>query len=126
MPSPLRAQRLGCITIPAARPPKPLRARSKGPAARQFWLTGKAQNLSDVTLRTAFFLILSGLATGASWLCYFRALQIGDASRVAPLDKLSVVFVAVIAAVFLGERLSGLNWGGVPLIAAGSILVAVG
>jgi transporter family protein len=90
------------------------------------WFTGKAQTLSDVSPRTAIFLALSGLATGASWLCYFRALQLGDASRVAPVDKLSVVFVALIAALFLGERLSGLGWGGVALIAAGSILVAVG
>lgn len=88
--------------------------------------TGKLQGWSEVTPRTALFLILSGLATGASWLCYFRALQLGDAGRVAPVDKLSVVFVAVIAALFLGERLSGLGWGGVALIAIGSVMVAVG
>ena len=68
--------------------------------------------------------MLSGLATGASWLCYFRALKLGDAARVAPLDKLSVVLVAVISVVFLGERLSGANWAGVGLIAAGAVLVA--
>jgi transporter family protein len=88
--------------------------------------TGKLQGWSEVTPRTALFLVLSGLATGASWLCYFRALQLGDAGRVAPVDKLSVVFVAVIAALFLGERLSGLGWGGVALIAIGSVMVAVG
>ncbi|RUU78545.1 transporter, partial [Mesorhizobium sp. M7A.T.Ca.TU.009.01.1.2] len=67
---------------------------------------------------------LSGLATGASWLCYFRALKIGNAAQVAPIDKLSVVLVAVFGAAFLGERLSGANWLGVALIAAGAVLVA--
>ena len=74
--------------------------------------------------RTYIFLGLSGLATGASWLCYFRALKLGDAARVAPIDKLSVVLVAVFGVVFLGERLSLWNWLGVGLIAAGAILVA--
>jgi transporter family protein len=68
--------------------------------------------------------VLSGLATGASWVCYFRALKIGDAGRVAPIDKLSVVLVAVFGAVFLGEQLSLPNWLGVGLIAAGAVLVA--
>jgi len=67
---------------------------------------------------------LSGLATGASWICYFRALKIGDAAKVAPIDKLSVVLVALFAVVFLGERLTAPNWLGVALIAAGAILVA--
>ncbi|MCW5773905.1 MAG: EamA family transporter, partial [Rhodospirillaceae bacterium] len=58
------------------------------------------------------------------WLCYFRALKLGDAARVAPLDKLSVVLVAIFGAVFLGERLAALNWLGVALIAAGAVLVA--
>jgi len=70
------------------------------------------------------FLILSGLGTGASWLCYFRALRLGEVARVAPVDKLSVVLVAVFGAVFLGEKLSGLNWLGVALIGAGAVLVA--
>jgi transporter family protein len=69
-------------------------------------------------------LALSGLATGASWLCYFRALKLGDAARVAPIDKLSVVLVAVFGVIFLGERLSGPNWAGVALIACGAVLVA--
>ncbi|HEX7885575.1 MAG TPA: EamA family transporter [Phenylobacterium sp.] len=69
-------------------------------------------------------LVLSGAATGLSWLCYFRALKLGEASRVAPLDKLSVVFVAVLAAVFLGERLDVKGWAGVGLIAAGAVLIA--
>jgi transporter family protein len=86
--------------------------------------TGQWQAPGAVGGRTYLFLVLSGLATGASWLCYFRALKLGDAARVAPLDKLSVVLVAVFGALFLGERLSGTNWAGVTLIAAGAVLVA--
>lgn len=86
--------------------------------------TGNWQAPATVTAKTWLFLILSGLATGASWLCYFRALKLGDAARVAPIDKLSVVLVAVFAVLFLGERLSGPNWLGVALIAAGAVLVA--
>lgn len=85
---------------------------------------GKWQPLGSITGRTYGFLILSGLATGASWVCYFRALKIGDAARVAPIDKLSVVLVAIIGTLFLGERLSPPNWFGVALIAGGAILVA--
>ncbi len=70
------------------------------------------------------FLGLSGLATGGSWICYFRALKLGDAAQVAPIDKLSVVFVAVFAVIFLGERLSMPNWFGVALIGLGAGLVA--
>jgi transporter family protein len=70
-------------------------------------------------------LVLSGLATGASWLCYYRALKLGPASKVAPIDKLSVVMVALFAFAFLGERLSPRNWIGVGLIAGGAILVAL-
>ena len=87
--------------------------------------TGQWQPLASVPQRTWIFLALSGAATGGSWLCYFRALKIGDAARVAPIDKLSVVMVAVIATVFLGEKLSGTNWLGVALIAGGAVLVAV-
>jgi transporter family protein len=87
--------------------------------------SGQWQPLGSVGGRTWMFLVLSGMATGASWLCYFRALKLGDAARVAPVDKLSVVFVAVIAALFLGEKLSGTNWFGVALIAAGAVLVAL-
>ncbi len=89
------------------------------------WGTGKLQSLDTITPRTWIFLVLSGLATGASWLCYFKAMKLGDASQVAPVDKLSVVFVAIIAAVFLGEKLSTFGWGGIVMIAVGSILVAV-
>ena len=74
--------------------------------------------------RSYVFLVLSGLATGGSWLCYFRALKLGDAARVAPIDKLSVVMVAIFGVAFLGEKLAALNWLGVALIAAGAILVA--
>jgi len=74
--------------------------------------------------RTLLFLALSGAATGASWLCYFRALKLGDAARVAPIDKLSVVLVAVFGVVFLGERLSAVNWLGIALIGGGAVLVA--
>ena len=75
--------------------------------------------------RTWLFLILSGLATGLSWLCYFHALQIGLASRVAPIDKLSVVLVIVFGALFLGERLTWTRGIGGLLIAAGAITVAL-
>lgn len=87
-------------------------------------LTGGWQSLGAIPPRSGLFLILSGLATGASWICYFRALKIGDAARVAPIDKLSVVLVAVFGVVFLGESLTLPNWLGVGLIAAGAVLVA--
>jgi len=95
-----------------------------GVAALIVTATGQWQAPGSVSGRTYLFLVLSGLATGASWLCYFRALKLGDAARVAPLDKLSVVLVAVFGVLFLGERLSGANWAGVALIAAGAVLVA--
>lgn len=87
--------------------------------------TGQWQPLASVSQKTWLFLVLSGMATGLSWLCYFRALKLGDAARVAPLDKLSVVIVAVIATLFLGEKLSGANWLGVGMIAAGAVLVSL-
>ena len=86
--------------------------------------TGQWVPVGSVSARTYVFLVLSGLATGGSWICYFRALKLGEASRVAPVDKLSVVLVAVFGVVFLGERLSPPNWLGVALIAAGAVLVA--
>jgi len=86
--------------------------------------TGEWQPIRSVSTRTYLFLALSGLATGGSWICYFRALKLGDAARVAPIDKLSVVLVAVFGVVFLGEGLAFLNWVGVLLIASGAILVA--
>lgn len=87
--------------------------------------TGQFQSPGSIDRRSWVFLILSGLATGASWICYFRALKIGQASQVAPVDKLSVVLVAIFGAMFLGERLSWVNWLGVLLIATGAVLVAV-
>ena len=86
--------------------------------------TGAWQNPRGVAPRTYVFLLLSGAATGMSWLCYFRALKIGDAARVAPIDKLSVVLVALFGVVFLGERMAFSGWLGVALIASGAILVA--
>ena len=87
-------------------------------ATRQF------RNPADISGRTYLFLLLSGLGTGASWLCYFRALKLGEAAKVAPIDKLSVVLVALFGVFFLGERLSAPNWLGIVLIAVGAILVA--
>ncbi len=87
--------------------------------------TGQFRALGDVSARTWTFLVLSGLATGASWLCYFRALKLGPATLVAPIDKLSVVLVALFAFVFLGERPSATGWLGIALIAAGAVLLAI-
>lgn len=86
--------------------------------------SGQFQPLAAISLGAYLFLALSGLATGASWICYFRALKLGDAARVAPIDKLSTVLVAVFGVAFLGERLSLPNWLGVILIACGALLVA--
>lgn len=88
-------------------------------------LSGEMRSVASASGRTYLFLVLSGLATGASWLCYFRALSLADASRVAPLDKLSVVLVAVFGVVFLGERLSLVNWLGIAMIGAGAWLVTL-
>jgi bacterial/archaeal transporter family protein len=89
------------------------------------YATGQFQNSTSISPRTYLFLVLSGLATGASWLCYFRALKLGNASQVAPVDKLSVVLVAIFGALLLGEKLTMLNWLGVALIALGAVLVAL-
>ena len=86
---------------------------------------GLFQPLTEIAGRTYLFLALSGLCTGASWLCYFRALQVGDAARVAPVDKLSVVLVAIFGVLFLSEQLSARNWAGIVMIAAGAVLVAL-
>ena len=75
--------------------------------------------------KTWVFLTLSGLATGASWVCYFRALKVGDAAKVAPVDKLSVVLVAIFAVIFLGERPAAKDWLGIILVAAGVILLGL-
>jgi transporter family protein len=86
---------------------------------------GKWSNPLALSPKTLLFLVLSGLATGASWVCYFRALKIGDASRVAPIDKLSVVLVALFAVVFLGERPLAREWLGIALVGAGVVVLAL-
>lgn len=86
--------------------------------------TGKWSNPLTLSSKTIFFLVLSGIATGASWVCYFRALKIGDASKVVPVDKISVLLVAVFAVVFLGERPSGRDWVGIVMIGLGVLLLA--
>jgi transporter family protein len=83
------------------------------------------QSLGTLPRASLIALVLSGLATGASWLCYFRALALGPVSRVAPIDKLSVVLVAILGATLLGEQLSLRAWIGVALIGLGGVLVAL-
>jgi len=87
--------------------------------------TGQFSRPGPISGKTWTFLVLSGLATGASWLCYFRALKLGPATLVAPIDKLSVVLVALFAFVFLGERPSASGWLGIGLIAAGAVILAL-
>jgi len=87
--------------------------------------TGQLSNPGPVSGRSWLFLLLSGLGTGASWLCYFRALKLGPATLVAPIDKLSVVLVALFGVGFLGERPSLYGWIGIALIASGAVLIAV-
>jgi bacterial/archaeal transporter family protein len=86
--------------------------------------TGQFSRPGPISQKTWIFLVLSGLGTGASWLCYFRALKLGPATLVAPIDKLSVVLVALFGVVFLGERPSLSGWLGIVLIAAGAVLIA--
>ena len=85
---------------------------------------GKWSNPLGLSRKTVLFLVLSGLATGASWVCYFRALKIGDASKVAPVDKLSVLLVTVFAVAFLGERPSAREWIGILMVGAGVFVLA--
>jgi transporter family protein len=88
-------------------------------------LTGKWSNPTTLPPRSLLFLVLSALATGASWVAYYRALQAGEAARVAPVDKLSVVLVAVFAVLFLGERPAAREWIGIAMVAAGVIVLAL-
>lgn len=88
-------------------------------------LAGKWTSPWTLSGRTLAFLTLSGLATGASWICYFRALKMGDAARVAPVDKLSVVLVAILAVVFLRERPAARDWVGIMLVTAGIVLLGL-
>ena len=89
------------------------------------FLTNTQGGIADISKRSWLFLILSGLATGASWLCYYRALQIGEASKVVPIDKLSVVITLVLAAVILGEQFTAKSILGCGLIAAGTLLMVL-
>ena len=88
------------------------------------YFAGKWSNPFDLSSKTLLFLVLSGLATGASWVCYFRALKIGDASKVAPVDKLSLLLVAVFAFLFLGERPSAREWTGILMVGTGVLVLA--
>ena len=88
------------------------------------WFAGKWSNPFGLPARTWLFLGLSGLATGASWVCYFRALQLGEASKVAPVDKMSLVLVAIFAFTFLGERHSLREWSGIAMVAGGVLVLA--
>lgn len=88
-------------------------------------VTGKWRDPFTLPVRAISFLALSALATGASWVCYFRALKVGDASTVAPVDKLSVVLVAVLAFAFLGERPDARQWLAIALVTAGVVVMAV-
>ncbi len=89
------------------------------------WFTGKWTNPFLLPQKTWLFLTLSGLATGASWVCYFRALQMGEASKVAPIDKLSLVLVAIFAFAFLGERPNLREWTGIAMVAGGVLILAI-
>jgi len=85
---------------------------------------GKWNNPFNFSSRSWLFLVLSGLATGASWVCYFRALKLGDVSKVAPVDKFSILLVVLFAVIFLGERPSGREWAGIAMIVAGVLTLA--
>jgi bacterial/archaeal transporter family protein len=89
------------------------------------YATGKWQSPWELPSKSVAFLVLSALATGASWLCYFRALKLGPASQVAPVDKLSVVLVALFAVAFLGERPVGREWAGIALVGAGVLVLSL-
>jgi transporter family protein len=89
------------------------------------WFTGKWSNPLELSTKTWLFLGLSSISTGVSWVCYFRALQIGEASKVAPVDKFSLVLVAIFAFTFLGERPSIVEWVGIALVTAGVVVLAI-
>jgi bacterial/archaeal transporter family protein len=89
------------------------------------WATGKWSNPFEWSSKTWLFLMMSALATGASWVCYFRALKVGEASKVAPIDKLSLVLVAIFAFAFLGERPSLRDWVGILMVAGGILVLAL-
>ena len=87
------------------------------------FLTGVQGGITSISRKSWFFLILSGLATGASWLCYYRALQLGEASKVVPIDKLSVVITLILAFVFLHEQFTAKSAIGAVLITAGTLIM---
>ena len=89
------------------------------------WFAGKWTNPLELSSKTWLFLGLSGLATGASWVCYFRALQVGNATQVAPIDKLSLVLVAIFAVEFLDERPDAREWVGIAMVAGGVLVLAL-
>jgi transporter family protein len=89
------------------------------------WVTGKWRSPATLPPRALRFLVLSAFATGLSWVCYFRALKLGEASRVAPVDKLSVVLVAVFATIFLGERPGAREWIGIGLVGTGVLILSL-
>ena len=88
-------------------------------------VTGHWQAPSTVSARTYLFLVLSGLSTGVSWLCYFRALKLGEAAKVVPIEKMTIVFVALFGVVFLHERLTALGWLGLAMVGVGAVVIAV-
>ena len=96
-----------------------------GMAWLMVFITGAQSGLSEIGRKSWLFLVLSGLATGASWLCYYRALQIGEASKVVPVDKLSVVITLVLAFVFLHESFNAKSLIGCILIAAGTLIMVL-
>lgn len=87
------------------------------------FITGSQNGLMDISKKSWIFLILSGLATGASWLCYYKALQIGEASKVVPIDKLSIVITVALAFLFLGEQITLKTLIGCSLIAVGTFIM---
>lgn len=89
------------------------------------FITGAQGGISEISRKSWLFLILSGLATGASWLCYYKALQIGEASKVVPIDKISVVITLILAFVFLNEKITVKSGIGCALIGAGTLLMVL-
>ena len=87
------------------------------------FITGNQNGIMDISKKSWLFLILSGLATGASWLCYYKALQLGEASKVVPIDKLSIVITIILAFIFLGEQITLKSLIGCTLIVAGTFVM---
>ncbi len=88
-------------------------------------VTGHWQRPSSVSAKAYMFLTLSGLTTGASYICYFRALKLGEAAKVVPIEKLTIVFVAVFGVVFLHERLTAMGWIGLAMVGTGAVVIAI-